>query len=338
VIEVQFDKADYANLFEELAHSLKARVTDNFFQIPPVYGNGYVWYENLPVGISVWVWDIAFRDEVKITGPAIKDDRYVLQFNESDGGDMDKAPYLVTNTKTKIPLLHSSILLSDVETTKAFVIPVGVKLKSVHIYFDTKILATYLAKDAVEILVKSYFPQLIANAQLDPIETDYRVMLDELQVDKHDHPLRINFIQNRVLLLLEKFLLKLAAHKKTLGAKSKLTEDEIVRLMKVEALLVKDFSVAVPTIDSLSKLSAMSPTKLKSDFKQLYGLPIYEYYQKNRMLKAKALLLSGLYSSKEVGIMVGYTNLSHFATTFKKEFGVLPSELFHKDGSGKYSD
>ncbi len=27
--------------------------------------------------------------------------------------------------------------------------------------------------------------------------------------------------------------------------------------------------------------------------------------------------------------MVGYTNLGHFAASFKKEFGILPSELFN---------
>ncbi|OYW19244.1 MAG: hypothetical protein B7Z54_04295 [Sphingobacteriales bacterium 12-47-4] len=30
---------------------------------------------------------------------------------------------------------------------------------------------------------------------------------------------------------------------------------------------------------------------------------------------------------KEVGMQVGYTNLSHFSVAFKKEFGVLPSEM-----------
>ena len=100
----------------------------------------------------------------------------------------------------------------------------------------------------------------------------------------------------------------------------------------VESLLVKDFSVDPPKIKDLSRISAMSPTKLKSDFKQLYGFPIYQYFQKNRMLKAKSLLVLGKYTIKEVGIKVGYSNLSHFATAFKKAFGYLPSSIALKDG------
>jgi AraC-like DNA-binding protein len=49
------------------------------------------------------------------------------------------------------------------------------------------------------------------------------------------------------------------------------------------------------------------------------------------MKKARLLLTETLHSIKEVGIMVGYSNLSHFAVSFKKEFGVLPSELSTRD-------
>lgn len=152
-----------------------------------------------------------------------------------------------------------------------------------------------------------------------------------------NQPLKLNYIQNRVLLLLEKYILKLYERKDLKGKKVKRSDDETLRLMKVEALLVKNFAVAPPTIDELSRISAMSPTKLKNDFKALYGLPIYEYYQKNRMLKAKSLLVLAKYTIKEVGIMVGYSNLSHFANTFKKEFGFLPSEIAAKDGVLVYS-
>jgi AraC-like DNA-binding protein len=42
---------------------------------------------------------------------------------------------------------------------------------------------------------------------------------------------------------------------------------------------------------------------------------------------ARDLLLRGDYSVKEVGLQVGYSNLSNFAAAFKKEFKLLPSEI-----------
>jgi AraC-like DNA-binding protein len=131
------------------------------------------------------------------------------------------------------------------------------------------------------------------------------------------------------LLLLERFLLHFLEKMKPGEIAISLKDDEINRLIKVEAMLVRDFSQAPPTITELSKISAMSPTKLKKDFKFMYGLPIYEYYQKNRMMRAKALLQEEKYAIKQVGTMVGYTNLGHFASSFKKEFGILPSEVFN---------
>jgi AraC-like DNA-binding protein len=71
----------------------------------------------------------------------------------------------------------------------------------------------------------------------------------------------------------------------------------------------------------------ISATKLKRDFKEVYGQPPFEYYQRVRMNKARELLMSGEYTVKEVGYALGYANLSNFAYAFKKEFSVLPSEI-----------
>ena len=142
--------------------------------------------------------------------------------------------------------------------------------------------------------------------------------MDELIKERIEHPFRQKFVHNRALQLLEKLVTGFIDKLENNNQFIKLKDDEINRLMKVESMLIKDFSGVPPVIATLSKVAAMSPTKLKRDFKAMYGLPIYEYYQKNRMLRAKTLLMAGKYAIKEVGIMVGYTNLGHFAGSFKK--------------------
>jgi len=54
---------------------------------------------------------------------------------------------------------------------------------------------------------------------------------------------------------------------------------------------------------------------------------LYEYYNRHRLEKARGLLQSGEYSVKEVGLDIGFSNLSNFAKAFKKEFGILPNEM-----------
>ena len=78
---------------------------------------------------------------------------------------------------------------------------------------------------------------------------------------------------------------------------------------------------------ALARMAAISESKLKKDFKTMYGYPIYEYYQKARMQAAQDKLLTGKFSVKEVAMELGYSNLSNFTIAFKKEFGILPSQL-----------
>lgn len=168
------------------------------------------------------------------------------------------------------------------------------------------------------------------------IDMQYRSVIDQILVPSVNEPLKQNFIQNRIMLLLETFVKK-SETAKVIPLKAKINENDLERLVIAESLLVKDYGTPPPTIKNLSRICAMSATKLKNDFKSIYGLPIYEYYQKNRLTKAKTLLQEGLYTCKEVGLQIGYSNLSHFASAFKKEFGISPSELLSKRGSILYA-
>jgi AraC-like DNA-binding protein len=134
-------------------------------------------------------------------------------------------------------------------------------------------------------------------------------------------------VQNRVLLLLERFFTRIYAKMNDTHFDVKLSNDDISRLKLIETELLKDFSVEPPGIPKLARMAAMSPSKLKNSFKEIYGMPIYQYYQKHRMNKAKAMLLSKKYTVRDVGIEVGFSNLSNFAKAFKKSFDQLPSDL-----------
>lgn len=103
--------------------------------------------------------------------------------------------------------------------------------------------------------------------------------------------------------------------------------EEIKRLIMVESCLVRDFSAPPPTISSLSRMAAMSATSLKNKFKKMYGTSLYDYFQKNRMRQAKILMLTRKHSIREVGLQLGYSNLSNFSIAFKKEFKRLPSQF-----------
>ncbi len=337
MVNIVLEKPDFCDNLPYLATMLKGRMVKNHLSIPSATGQGYLWSENVPSGISLMVAETTLKETFSYAQLPDANPFYVLQFNEVtpiiDATNNTKGRF----NKNDFNAVQSSVVLYHSSKPVTYSFPEKVRLRTVKFVYTEEHLRGLVTEAVLNEMLTDSFPAVINRDKTDPIDSDYRVVLDDLWVEKIDQPLRLNFIQNRIHLLLEKFIVKLYQRKHHTVNKVKSNEDELTRLMKVEGLLVRDFSVAPPTIGELSRISAMSPTKLKNDFKNVYGQPIYEYYQKNRMLRAKALLLEGKFSIKEVGMKVGYSNLSHFANTFKKEFGFLPSELAVKDGMLVYS-
>ncbi|MGH2645859.1 MAG: helix-turn-helix domain-containing protein, partial [Chitinophagaceae bacterium] len=54
---------------------------------------------------------------------------------------------------------------------------------------------------------------------------------------------------------------------------------------------------------------------------------VYDYFQKERMERAKVLLYENGHSVSEVAVKMGYSCISHFSTAFKKHTGLKPCEL-----------
>lgn len=96
------------------------------------------------------------------------------------------------------------------------------------------------------------------------------------------------------------------------------------RLLSIaKDVLLSDLSSA-PTIAELAKTVGINQCKLKKGFKALFGKSIYASFQEERMRRAMALLKNN--NVTETAIALGYSNISHFSTAFRKQYGVLPKE------------
>jgi AraC-like DNA-binding protein len=77
----------------------------------------------------------------------------------------------------------------------------------------------------------------------------------------------------------------------------------------------------------LSKQFGINQNKLKKSFKEVFGIPVIEYLYNLKMEHARNLLYDqGMYVG-EVAAVVGYKNANHFATAFKRKFGMKPSRV-----------
>lgn len=109
-----------------------------------------------------------------------------------------------------------------------------------------------------------------------------------------------------------------------------LKEFELEKIGEVRTIIREEMKNP-PSIPELAKRVGLNQQKLKKGFKQIYDRSIRNYIVKLRMEHARALLLSGQFSVKEVAYQVGYENKSYFARKFREYFEVLPSDLLKQE-------
>jgi len=325
---IEYNPYNTRNLLQAFANSCAARIKGSSFSIPQQFGEGQMQTFNFNSGISALISEMKLKEEVIITRHQHSNlQNFILVFHEqlekSDKKDTQKLAAESTSFSRNLVRLSSSLI-----STESIIEPVK-KMRSVIIIFNKATLLNFLDYELVEKFTNIYFSFYLKKNYVVPLDAEYRVILQELHRDVDNHPLINIFTENRILLLLEKFIYNFLIRDKHTGKRLQFKEEEIAQLVKAETLLLEDFGKAPPTINQLSRLCAMSPTKFKNDFKALYGLPVYEYYQQHRMAYARSLIQEGEYAIKEVGIMVGYSNLGHFAAAFKKEYAMLPSEWMY---------
>lgn len=80
------------------------------------------------------------------------------------------------------------------------------------------------------------------------------------------------------------------------------------------------------TLRSLSRNFGLNELMLKTGFKKLFGQTIRQFVIELRMNKAKSLIIQNEETVNEISFKVGYKSVSHFIQTFKKHYGITPSQ------------
>ena len=80
-------------------------------------------------------------------------------------------------------------------------------------------------------------------------------------------------------------------------------------------------------VDEFCKALGLSRTQLYRKMKSLIGMSFTEFVRDYRLRKAHALLMEGHYNVSEIIYMIGFNSRSYFYESFKKKFGVSPSEI-----------
>ena len=80
------------------------------------------------------------------------------------------------------------------------------------------------------------------------------------------------------------------------------------------------------TIARISQKFHLSQTTLKTTFRGVYGQPIHQWLQAQRMEQAAELLQTTSMSVLQIAQDVGYEGVSQFNVVFKKRYGITPGQ------------
>jgi AraC-type DNA-binding domain-containing proteins len=326
VFRFDYSDTDYEHLLQLLAQKLDVPVQRQTLQFPESVADGHLRFFKLPNGLQACMVDCTFNQDWHVQRRKSTEEIFTLHFDEMTiNGSL-----IITIGEDRIKEKSAAKSLAYITSSMfdwSYTATRGCVYKGLSVLFNKEWLVQYVNMHLAEELLTSYIQLKTESIKLEPLNARYRRWIKTMcQVDD-DNPLQLLIIQNRIMLMIEMFFTNILAKMRNPDFRIPLSQEDIDRVMNIERLLTKNVFQPPPSIQQLARIAAVSESKLKKDFKTVYGLPIYEYFQKTRMHAAQDRLLTGKYSVKEVAMELGYSNLSNFTIAFKKEFGILPSQL-----------
>jgi len=316
----------YADYLHQLAALFNTTVHNNQIQLSEPIGSGFFRVITSANGPEAILYDFTLNDTFILNRERDSHEHYTLALDvlERESGfqikiDTDEATEAVDRTTA----FYLTSFLYDVQT----VLDKNVNAKGVRLMLTPDWMQHYLQLSQNEAVLEKYLALKTAGVWYKPVTDEMTTLLRDL-VSESDKPLL--FYQSKIFRIIEHFFEWLYNEMQLLAGKSGINRHDVEAAQKIEAKLTADVTILPPTLKELARESAMSESKLKKIFKAVYGYPPYEYYQRQRMQKARLMLLSGDYSVKDVGYTLGYANLSNFTLAFKKVFDKLPSQLLSK--------
>ncbi len=148
-------------------------------------------------------------------------------------------------------------------------------------------------------------------------------IVDQIFHTKYEGKAKMMFFRSQITSLLAHFFGQLS-----INAYEKLPTGDLERLEKARDILIANLN-SPPSLSELSKEIGLNTFKLKKNFKEVFGVPVFKYLQNERLNTAHELIRTGEKSIQEAAWEVGYDSLSSFSNAFAGKFGFRPSEIKH---------
>jgi len=154
------------------------------------------------------------------------------------------------------------------------------------------------------------------NKRLFKSQVDSKFVLDRLlKVFFSDCRFKKILIRN----LVTEFLINVINSEKNPGTKSKGNFDSVLEY--IDDNIYDDIC-----IEALARMSSLSVSRFKANFKAETGIPPHEYILRRKIEKAKQLMTEGVTNITDIAYLLNFASSQHFSATFKKFTYKTPKE------------
>ena len=315
----------FLKCFEVIAEDKSCIVSDSVLYFSGLTGKGFITVAGIHTGIDILAVNVSMlTDDLTFSFlPSQSASSYILSFDEI--GIPGKTDNELPLTSAAMPgeRANSSVSITDADFGKIVIYPKERDIRSLIIRVQKSSLNN-LIRDFDTATIQSILESARTNSSLNwPITFRYRLLINDFMAEIVQHPFRELFTIRNISILVEYLLQQFFVMDKLVKEGDYLSTQDMFNLSKVEQYLCANYKKEFPGVEKLSRISAMSPTSLKTKFKKYYGDTLFGYYQKNKLEHARKLL-DGKVPVKVVATEIGYSNPSHFTLAFKKEYGFSP--------------
>jgi AraC-like DNA-binding protein len=133
------------------------------------------------------------------------------------------------------------------------------------------------------------------------------------------------YLQGKVFELLALYLDLISEDGARHPSASRLKPEVVEQLHYAKGILMTSLAQPLSLLE-LAEQVGISHRSLQRGFQVLFGMTVMRYFRQQRLIQAEQLLRQGNQTVTEVAMQVGYGHLGHFASAFKRQFGITPRQ------------
>ena len=322
MVTYSFQLENFENWLAGFATKLDATLHDRTLTFPSRLGEGIILARNVNPHFSYAIMNFRLNSDLEMHRES-GSKGFIISFSQVE--TQKESPLLPSAAiAEKKSLFRNDIFLTEASDVATLRFTAGTTVRRLLIFCSHELAMQYLPSDL--------FAKLAAFSKANTdsenplfINLTHRTMLKELFEIKDNDPVSQIKRLSTVIHLIERSLHSFLRQEQAALPRT-VKKTDLESMQHIEHILSSRLE-GFPSLESLAHEVFMSTSKLKNLFKQVYGHTLYDYYNKSRLQRARELLSNGQVSIKQAGSEIGFSNLSHFAKAFRKEFGLLPRDL-----------